>query len=152
MIYAFDLKTQFGSNASTSITTPPTVLQNLNSLIQKNEVLLQDGHFHYHDFPRNEGEPITVYTNGGFWLWGDFHNKVEFDNETGAVQRSFRQSQMRAKEKMEYALYTLHYGQYGGKGIKLVYSFFCLGGSLLSITGFLLWYRRKRNKQRTKKP
>lgn len=144
MLYAFDLKAQFGSNASSSVATPPVVRQNLDSLIQKGEALLKDGKFYYLDFPRNEGEPITIYTNGGFWLWGDYNNKVEFDNATGKERRIFHQSQMSGKEKMEYALYTLHYGQYGGKGIKLLYSLFGLSGAVLSITGFALWYRKKR--------
>ncbi len=38
----------------------------------------------------------------------------------------------------------LHMGKYGGLGIKLVYFFFGLAGGLLSITGFLLWYKRKK--------
>ncbi len=116
-------------------------------LIEKSEALLKEYRFHYLDFARNKGEPITIYTNGGLWLWDDFHNKVEFDNETGTVKRSFRQSNMSTKAKMEYALYTLHYGQYGGKGIKLLYCFFGLSGAVLWITGLLLWYRRKRNRQ-----
>lgn len=147
MLYAFDLKAQFGSNASTSVSTPPAVQQNLDSLIQQTEVLLNDGEFHYLDFPRNEGEPVTVYTDGGFWLWGDYSNKVEFDNPTGAVRRVFHQSQMSFREKMEYALYTLHYGQYGGTLVKLLYCIFGLSGAILSITGFALWYRKKRHKR-----
>jgi hypothetical protein len=99
----------------------PVVQQNLETLIQKGTALLRGGKFHYLDFPRGEAEPITIYTNGGFWLWGHFNNKVEFDSHTGKVQRVIHQSQMSGKQKLEYALYTLHYGQYGGKGIKLLY-------------------------------
>ncbi|HEU4470938.1 MAG TPA: PepSY-associated TM helix domain-containing protein [Flavisolibacter sp.] len=150
MLYAFDLKAQFGSNASSSIALPPAVKQNIDSLIRKAETLLGDGRFNYLDFPRNEGEPITVYTGGGFWLWGDYNNKVEFDNGSGTVRRMFRQYQMSAKEKMEYALYTLHYGQYGGKGIKLLYTLFGLSGAVLTITGFALWYRKQKGNRRYK--
>jgi hypothetical protein len=144
MLYAFDLKSQFGSNASSSVASPPVVRQNLDSLIVQAEALLKDGKFHYLDFPRNEGEPITVYTDGGFWLWGDYNNKVEFDNHSGLVRKVFHQNQMSSKEKLEYALYTLHYGQYGGKGIKLLYCFFGLAGAVLSVTGFALWYRKRK--------
>lgn len=152
MLYAFDLKAQFGSNASFAVATPPVVQQNLDELINKTEATLKDGSFHYLDFPRNEGEPITVYTNGGFWLWGDYNNKVEFDNASGAVRRIFHQSSMSSKEKTEYALYTLHYGQYGGKGIKLLYCFFGLSGAVLSITGFALWYRKRRKTKAHRRP
>jgi uncharacterized iron-regulated membrane protein len=145
MLYAFDLKAQFGANASSSVSVPPIVQQNIDVLIERGEALLKDGKFHYLDFPRNEGEPITIYTNGGLWLWGDYNNKVEYDYTTGEVRRVFHQSQMSGKEKFEYALYTLHYGQYGGKGIKLMYCFFGLSGAVLSITGFALWYRKRKN-------
>jgi uncharacterized iron-regulated membrane protein len=144
MLYAFDLKAQFGSNASKSVASPLAVPQNLDVLIVRAEQLLADDRFHYLDFPRNEGEPVTVYTNGGFWLWGDYNNKVEFDAASGAQQRVFQQSDMSAGEKAEYALYTLHYGQYGGKAIKFVYCLFALSGAVLSVTGFLLWWRKKR--------
>ena len=40
----------------------------------------------------------------------------------------------------------VHYGQYGGLTVKIIYAFFGLSAGLLSITGFLFWIkRRKRN-------
>ncbi|GAA4342015.1 PepSY-associated TM helix domain-containing protein [Flaviaesturariibacter amylovorans] len=150
MLYAFDLKAQFGSNASTAIEPPPTVSVNVDTLIREATGLLREGRFHYLDFPRRAGEPLTVYTDGGFWLWGDLTNKVEFNSGSGVAGRVFRQGDMSAGEKAGYALYTLHYGQYGGTGIKLLYSFFALSGSVLAITGFVLWYRKRRG--RRKKP
>ncbi len=38
----------------------------------------------------------------------------------------------------------IHYGQYGGLPVKIVYSLFGLSGGLLSITGFLLWVKRRK--------
>jgi uncharacterized iron-regulated membrane protein len=40
----------------------------------------------------------------------------------------------------------VHFGQYGGLGVKIIYSLFGLTSGLLGITGFLLWYKRKINK------
>jgi len=37
----------------------------------------------------------------------------------------------------------LHYGQYGGKTIKLLYSFFALASALLTITGVILFYKKR---------
>jgi uncharacterized iron-regulated membrane protein len=147
MLYAFDLKQQFGSNASTSVLEPPEIKPDIDSLIHQAESLLEPGRFQYLDFPRNEGEPITVYTDGGYWLWGNFNNKVEFNAQTGAITRIFHQSEMTGKEKMEYALYTLHYGQYGGGIIKCVYAAMGLAGAVLSISGFALYLRRKQRNQ-----
>lgn len=146
MLYAFDLKSQYGTNTAEPVAPPPLVEHNLDKLIHNSLVLLKNGTFRYLDFPRNQGDPITVYTDGGFWLWGEYNSKVEFDYASGAVQRVFRQEQMTTKEKTEYALYTLHYGQYGGTGIKILYSFFGFCGALLSISGFVLWYRKHKKK------
>ncbi len=38
----------------------------------------------------------------------------------------------------------IHYGQYGGIPVKIIYCLFGLAGGLLSITGFLLWRKRKK--------
>ncbi|HEY6502707.1 MAG TPA: PepSY-associated TM helix domain-containing protein [Chitinophagaceae bacterium] len=38
----------------------------------------------------------------------------------------------------------IHYGKYGGWPVKLIYCLFGLTGGLLSITGFLLWVKRKK--------
>ena len=40
----------------------------------------------------------------------------------------------------------LHMGKFGGIGIKIIYFVFGLSGALLSITGFLLWVRRRKQK------
>jgi uncharacterized iron-regulated membrane protein len=40
----------------------------------------------------------------------------------------------------------LHMGRFGGAGIKIIYFVFGLSGALLSITGFLLWLRRRKRK------
>ena len=41
----------------------------------------------------------------------------------------------------------LHMGRFGGAGIKVIYFVFGLTGGLLSITGFLLWLRRRKEKK-----
>lgn len=40
----------------------------------------------------------------------------------------------------------LHMGRFGGAGIKIIYFVFGLTGAMLSITGFLLWLRRRKEK------
>lgn len=40
----------------------------------------------------------------------------------------------------------LHMGRFGGAGIKIIYFVFGLSGALLSITGFLLWLQRRKEK------
>lgn len=40
----------------------------------------------------------------------------------------------------------IHFGKYGGLPVKILYSLFGLAGALLSITGFILWIKRKKRR------
>lgn len=40
----------------------------------------------------------------------------------------------------------IHHGKYGGWPVKLIYCLFGLTSAVLSITGFIIWYRRKRKR------
>jgi uncharacterized iron-regulated membrane protein len=144
MLYAFDLKAQFGAESSLKPVYPPVFKINLDTLIANTEKEI-GGKFNYLDFPREETQPITIYTSGkSFWLFGDLTNYMKYNYVTGETLKVFRPADLSFWEKFEYSLYTLHFGQYGGLSIKLLYSFFGLASSVLSITGFLLYYRRVR--------
>jgi uncharacterized iron-regulated membrane protein len=52
-----------------------------------------------------------------------------------------------AGDKYDIINSQLHMGKYGGWGIKLIYFVFGLTGALLSITGFLVWWRRRRKNE-----
>jgi uncharacterized iron-regulated membrane protein len=51
-----------------------------------------------------------------------------------------------AADKCDIINSQLHMGRFGGMGIKIIYFVFGLSGGLLSITGFLLLWRRKKLK------
>jgi uncharacterized iron-regulated membrane protein len=148
MMYALDIKTHFGTASNATSEVPPVVSQNLDRLIATGIGTLKEGELAYLDFPRKQGDPVYVYAKGGPWLYGSSTNWISFDASTGEIKESFRVSDLTAREKFEYSLYTLHYGQYGGTPVKILYCLFALGGAVLTITGFALWYRkRRRSKQ-----
>lgn len=71
---------------------------------------------------------------------------VIFLDSTGAVAKTRFINDISAGDRYDIINSQLHMGRYGGWGIKLLYFVFGLSGGLLSITGFLLWLkRRKRN-------
>jgi uncharacterized iron-regulated membrane protein len=145
MLYAFDLKAQFGPESAAVPARPPRMQVNLDSLLVRTRAHIPGIDIRYLNFPRTPGAPVTVMgdTPGG-WLWGELVNYVESDYTTGEAQKIFREAELSPGEKVEYALYTLHYGQYGGKAIKALYAFFGLAGAVITVTGFLLWWRRQR--------
>lgn len=153
MLYVFDVKNHFQKPGSEVEGPPPPVSVNVDELISRASTIIDGFEFHYLDFPRKTSDYIRVTGKSKAWLFGDYNNAVAFDYKTGEVKEVFREEQLTATEKFEYSLYTLHYGQYGGKPIKVVYSFFALASAVLTITGFILYYRRqmlKRAKGRVK--
>jgi uncharacterized iron-regulated membrane protein len=66
-----------------------------------------------------------------------------FLDSTGNVARTAFVNEIDASSRYDIINSQVHYGQYGGWVIKIIYSLFGLTGGLLSITGFLLWYKRK---------
>jgi uncharacterized iron-regulated membrane protein len=150
MLYVFDVKSHFQPAGSEVVGPPPEVKVNIDSLIAKAESIIEGFEFHYLDFPRKQTDAIRVTGKSKAWLFGDYNNAVSFDYTTGEVKEVFREEALTAKEKFEYALYTLHYGQYGGKAIKILYSFFAFAGAVLTVTGFFLFYKRRLLKKRSR--
>ncbi|MDO1447016.1 PepSY-associated TM helix domain-containing protein [Rhodocytophaga aerolata] len=144
MWYALDPGYHTQTAKTTQIQPPPAIHANIDSLMKQTQQLIPGVQLTYVDFPRNSGDSITIHGHlPGGWLLGKMTSYAKFDPHTGQVGSVFKETELSIGEKIEYALYTLHYGQYGGKAIKVVYAFFGLAGALLTITGFLLWWRRK---------
>ncbi len=150
MLYAFDLKAQFGATSNAVPQTPPQVLVNVDSAMHVMQRRMPGVSINYVDFPRDVAGKLNINGDApGGWLYGNYNNRMEFDYRTGAILSEFRESDLSGKEKFEYALYTLHFGQYGGMGIKVLYAFFALAGVLIVVSGFLL-YMRKNGKSNKK--
>lgn len=83
---------------------------------------------------------IAGYLDKPSFLFGDYNDQILFDG------RAFKTNFISGKsnyEKFEGMIFPAHSGHYGKIGIKVIY---CLGGLLpgmLSVTGALLWWRRK---------
>lgn len=69
---------------------------------------------------------------------------VVFLDSTGSVVKTRFINEIDAADRYDIINSQLHMGKFGGTGIKLVYFLFGLSSALLSITGFLLWYKRRK--------
>lgn len=69
-----------------------------------------------------------------------------FLDSTGVVSKTRFINEIDAADRYDIINSQLHMGKYGGAGIKIIYFVFGLTGALLSITGFLLWVRRRKRK------
>ncbi|MFN8349749.1 MAG: PepSY-associated TM helix domain-containing protein [Spirosomataceae bacterium] len=73
-------------------------------------------------------------------------NAIVFDAYTGKFEGITRYSNLSVWKKTEATFRPLHVGNYGGLFVKILYVIIGLTPGLLSVTGFLLWWRRKRKK------
>jgi uncharacterized iron-regulated membrane protein len=76
------------------------------------------------------------------------HNKKYADmlmlDSTGTVVHTAFVDSIKPADRYDIINAQVHYGRYGGWPVKLLYSMLGLSGGLLSITGFVLWLKRKR--------
>ena len=68
-------------------------------------------------------------------------------DSSGAIAKTRLINENPAADRYDIINSQLHMGRFGGMGIKIIYFAFGLSGGLLSITGFLLWLRRRRTNQ-----
>ncbi len=65
-------------------------------------------------------------------------------DSAGVIAKTRMINENPAADKYDIINSQLHMGKFGGAGIKIIYFVFGLSGALLSITGFLLWLRRRK--------
>ena len=69
-----------------------------------------------------------------------------FLDSTGTIAKTRFFHENPADDRYDIINSQLHMGRFGGWGITMVYFVFGLTGALLSITGFLLWWGRRKQK------
>ena len=67
-------------------------------------------------------------------------------DSAGGIANTRMINENSADDKYDIINSQLHMGRFGSVGIKIIYFVFGLSGALLSITGFLLWARRRKRK------
>lgn len=144
MLYAFDLKAQFGNyNNGNPTSPPPLVTINLDDIIQATKEQLPEFKFTYMDFPRTTGSTIQVQGDlPGRWWLGTTATSAAYDYIDRKLVLLQREDQLGYWQQFEYGLYTFHYGQFGGLAIKLLYFIIGMAGVLLTVTGWLLRKRK----------
>ncbi|WP_420155856.1 PepSY-associated TM helix domain-containing protein [Siphonobacter sp.] len=86
---------------------------------------------------------VRGYTQGQWKGWGS-GNSVKINQQTGETISIHRLSEKPLGERIEATFFPLHVGNYGGWPVKILYVMIGLTPALLSITGFLLGWRRIR--------
>lgn len=94
--------------------------------------------------PKKADAPVRILGHAGeSRIWGQFASSVYFDNKTGEIQKVAAIHHAKFADKFAAIVPQLHFGNYGGLPLKIIWSLFGLAPGLLSLSGFLIWYRRK---------
>ena len=69
---------------------------------------------------------------------------VIFLDSAGKIAKTRFINEINSADRYDIINSQLHMGRFGGTGVKIIYSLFGITGAILSITGFLLWLKRKK--------
>ncbi|NLR60863.1 PepSY domain-containing protein [Chitinophaga polysaccharea] len=93
--------------------------------------------------PKKAGDPARFLGHAHeSAFFGEYASSV-FVTADGHIQKTVNFSKASAGDRFNASIAPLHFGNYGGILLKIIYSFLALTPGILSISGFLIWYRRK---------
>ena len=103
--------------------------------------------------PKKAEDKITFYgqVDGQNPLFSEYSNSIAFDPLSGKASSVVAVSNQSITDQWDAMAYLLHAGKFGGLVVKALYSLLGLTPAALSITGFLLWWRRKRKSRPIRK-
>lgn len=97
-------------------------------------------------FAQKRSDKTAIYGSraGNSFIHSKKLADVIFLDSAGGISKTAFVTEINKSDRYDIINAQVHYGQYGGLTVKIIYSFFGLTGGLLSITGFLLWIRRRK--------
>ena len=124
----------------------PVVPVSIDAAIQKIEATYPGFEVTYARFPVSEEG--TLQFRGRFRTdpayYGSIYSTVQVNYKTGEIERVDFLREHPWYERLLTIFHPLHFGDYAGLFVKILY---CVGGlmpGLLSISGFVLWYVRRK--------
>lgn len=104
----------------------------------------------YLRFPMQSGDKLAVMgrLQADPAFYGRTLSSMQIDLHTGQVEGVRFARDLPWQQRAVKVLKPLHFGDYAGLGVKLLYAFFGLLPAVLAISGFLLWCYRPQKKGR----
>lgn len=122
------------------------VFVSIDSCISKSREVLPGFIPDYISIPFTKDDPIEIDGNmqhSSSLMYGDA-SRVMFDPQSGKVVEALDISKTPFPENLVAAVWPLHIGNYGGDVIKILYVIGGLMPGVLSLSGFVLWWKRKK--------
>lgn len=121
---------------------------NIDSIVAQSSDYITDFKPTFLLFPYEPELPFTVFGQAPTDnpLLSNYGSVVNFDGQTGAYISHYNLNEQGLGWKTLDSFRHLHFGQWGGLAVKLLYAFVGLLPLLLAITGSYLWWRRRRSR------
>ncbi len=139
-----------GEYSSTLFASPPLYFS-LDSSLNNLGIQYPDFKEHVIYFAQTKKGRTAIYgsrASNSFIHSRDLADVIFLDSAGRTVKTAFVQD-IDPGSRYDIINAQVHYGQYGGMVVKIVYGLLGLTSGLLSITGFLMWYRRKQHRTLT---
>lgn len=123
----------------------PQLAYNLDSALQA--VQKTNGFTPYvYYFARTVSAKTAVYGSrpGNAFIHNKKFADAVFLDSTGKSVKTAFVNEIPSEDRRDIINAQLHYGRWGGWPVKLLYSLFGLSSGILSITGAVLWFRRRK--------
>ena len=78
------------------------------------------------------------------FYYGKYYSSFTVNTSSLQIEKKQVLAEMPLMDKLQSISSPIHFGNYGGMPIKIIYCLLGLTPGILSITGFLLWLKRKR--------
>ncbi len=82
--------------------------------------------------------------------YGKFYSKLQADYTTGELGAPYFVRDQPWLDRFLTSLHPIHFGDFAGLFVQLLYAFFGLMPGVLSISGFVIWYYRQQPQQESK--
>ncbi|HEY1025580.1 MAG TPA: PepSY-associated TM helix domain-containing protein [Sphingobacteriaceae bacterium] len=134
------------SGTKAAAATTPRIHFSIDSSLNALRQRYPDFQPSYMRFPTAEGLPlrITGKVEGQAFYWSRFYNSATVDAVTGKMPALKLNMEADGKTKLASISRAIHFVEFGDLPVKILICLIGLSAPVLSITGFLLWYWKKK--------
>jgi uncharacterized iron-regulated membrane protein len=154
MLYPVLLPSYYAGKAEQLAQRPIALQLSLDELLTQSKEKLAGFVPYSIAIPSNSDAPIKI--TGGVPdrnpLSPAYSSFVSFHQSTGELIKVYDIRNQSFINQADKSMYSLHFGNYGGLFLKVLYAVFGLTPALLAITGFLLWWRQGKKKRKVPNP
>ncbi|WP_158618254.1 PepSY-associated TM helix domain-containing protein [Chitinophaga lutea] len=94
--------------------------------------------------PKKAGDPVVFTGNAGeSRVLGEYNSSVSIDPASDTIVKKLDFKTAPLGKKLNASVNQLHFGNFGGVGLKIVYCLLGLTPGIMALSGVLIWWRRK---------